>query len=218
VEHVSIVGIDLSGPAGPENTGVAVFTAERDCLQYAHYDCDGSDAEILDMVSRLLRSGSVLVGLDAPLSYEPGGGLRERDQSLREELVAHGHPQNKVIPPLAPPRMVYLTLRGYGVTRLLATLPAKQVEVVEVHPTASLALRNAPIGDVQRVGEDQTSRSRVQAWLELQGLAGIMLEPVCTSHFVAACSAALAAWKSIRGESVWRAEPEPPFHPYRFVC
>jgi uncharacterized protein len=218
VEYISIVGVDLSGPAGPEKTSVAVFTVARDCLHFTPFECNGSDADILDLVSRLLLAGPVLVGLDAPLSYQPGGGLRERDQSLREELVMRGHPQNRVIPPLAPPRMVYLTLRGYGVSRLLATLPAALVEVVEVHPTASLALRNAPMADVQRVENDQASRTKVQAWFELQGLAGVMLEPACTNHFVAACSAALAAWRSVRGEAVWRAEPEPPLHPYSFVC
>jgi hypothetical protein len=62
------------------------------------------------------------------------------------------------------------------------------------------------------------SRERVQAWFEQQGLDGIVLGPGCTSHFVAACSAGLSAWRSVRGESVWRAEPEPPLHPYPFVC
>jgi len=216
-EYVSIVGLDLSGPAGPENTGVAVFKVNRNKLSFTLAECDGSDAGILDLFARLADSGPVLAGIDAPLSYEPGGGLRERDYLLREELMANGQRLNRVIPPLAH-RMVYLTLRGYGITRLLSTLQAKRIEIVEVHPTASLALRNAPLHDVGLVAASEVSRNTVQSWFDKHGVTALLLQEGCASHFVAACAAALAAWKWARGEAVWQAEPEIPFHPYWFVC
>jgi predicted nuclease with RNAse H fold len=217
VEYVSTVGLDLSGPAGPENTGVAVFRVGQEKLSFTQAECDGSDAGILDLFARLADSGPVLAGIDAPLSYEPGGGFRERDYGLREELMVNGHNLNRVIPPLAQ-RMVYLTLRGYGVSRLLSTLKTRRIELVEVHPTASLSLRNAPLDDVGLVETSEDSRRAVQGWFDQQGVTSLSFQEGCTSHFVAACAAALAAWRWARGEAVWKRGPEPPFHPYWFVC
>lgn len=78
---------------------------------FEEYCFDGSDAGILSLIRELASSYSVIIGIDAPLSYPAGGGFRERDRELREALRQFGMNPRHVIPPLAP-RMVYLTLRG----------------------------------------------------------------------------------------------------------
>jgi len=208
----TVIGLDLCGPVRSENTGVAVFTPAGAELIFKELACDGSDSSIWDTVARLAASGDVLVGIDAPLSYEAAGGFRRRDRSLRQALEQHGSHSNKVMPPLAP-QMVYLTLRGLAVARMLCSLPIK---VVEVHPTASFALRNG-LGD-PRNAMDPRNLEELEAWFKSQGISGIDLKSGCTAHFIAACLAALAAWKWSKSDWMWRAEAEPPFHPFDFVC
>ena len=124
-----------------------------------------------------------------------------------------------VIPPTAP-RMVYLTLRGISIVRLLVGFCTKEPRIVEVHPTAAMALRGAPVDDVMNFkGEGAgTVRRSLLAWLEERGLRGVSSLPDSSDHLVAACAAALAAWEWSVGESGWRAPAEPPFHPYDFAC
>jgi hypothetical protein len=53
---------------------------------------------------------------------------------------------------------------------------------------------------------------------EDEGLDGAaQLEPE-TSHLVAACVLALAAWKWAVGQPMWMTPADPPLHPYNFVC
>ncbi|MEO6195198.1 MAG: DUF429 domain-containing protein [Thermoanaerobaculia bacterium] len=210
---VATVGLDLSGPVNSVGTGVAVF---RD-LEFQEYDCDGSDASILALLRRLTPSYSVAIGMDAPLSYPTAGGFRERDHSLRAALRQAEINPNSVIPPLAP-RMVYLTLRGVAVSRLLQSEFNDSISIVEVHPTACLGLRGAPIDDVLNFKRHAGARSNLLNWFREQGMRGLEQKAGCTDHFIAACSAALATWKWAHGKHVWQVAAEPPFHPYGFVC
>ena len=41
---------------------------------------------------------------------------------------------------------------------------------------------------------------------------------LCSSHFVAACAAALAAWHWQKGTSSWLAKAQLPWHPFDFAC
>ncbi len=174
------------------------------------------DVAILDLVMRLSQAAPVVVGLDAPLSYQPGGGLRQRDRSLRERIVERGMRHGSVMPPTFN-RMAYVTLRGLGLSRLLTTLDPLRVRVVEVHPGAALCLRGAPLDSVRAFKKKSEHRPILLDWLKRQGVRSLPDgEP--SDHFVAACGAALAAWDFSRGRSVWLAEPEPPFHPFAFAC
>ncbi len=207
------VGLDLSGPANSVGTGVAVF---RD-LEFQEYDCDGSDASILALLRRLTLSCSVTIGMDAPLSYPAAGGFRERDHNLRAALRQAEINPNSVIPPLAP-RMVYLTLRGVAVSRLFQSEFNGSISIVEVHPTACLGLRGAPLDDVLNFKRNAGARGNLLHWFGEQGMRGLEEKVGCTDHFIAACSVALAAWKWAHGKQVWQVAAEPPFHPYDFVC
>jgi len=217
VNQVSIVGIDPSGPASPKATGIAVFRFEQRKLALTETDCNGSDREILNLVAGLSSFGPVVVGLDAPLSYEAGGSLRARDRSLQQAIQGIGMLSRHVMAPLAP-RMAILTLRGVALSRLLSSSGNNNILLVEVHPSACLGLRGASLADVTTFKTQQGSRVNLIAWLGNQGLGGIQPTPDCSDHFVAACAAALAAWKWYQGDSAWRVSAEPPWHPYDFTC
>ncbi|MFO7608223.1 MAG: DUF429 domain-containing protein [Candidatus Krumholzibacteriia bacterium] len=213
---LNIVGIDLSGPSNPRGTCVVVLRCHEDSAVFTRSLPAAGDAAIFDLVASLSVEGQVVVGLDAPLSYQPGGGLRLRDRSLRERIVACGMRHGSVMPPTFN-RMAYLTLRGLGVARLLGTLDQEQVRVIEVHPGATFCLRGAPLASVLAFKKQREHRAPLLEWLFTQGMASLPpTEP--SDHFVAASGAALAAWEWSRGRSVWLAAPEPPYHPYAFAC
>lgn len=209
----TIVGIDLAGPSNAAETAVAVFRSEDDVLQYERFT-EGSDIAIRELICEEAERGPVAVGLDAPLSYQPGGGDRPRDSQLRRELVKAGLRPGSVMPPTMT-RMAYLTLRGLAIARLLQ-LPG--VEVVEVHPGAVLALRGAPISCVRSFRSTSSCRLKLLRWLETQGIEGLEAPDPCTSHFVAACAAALGTRDWRMAASRWSASAEPPLHPYDFAC
>lgn len=213
---VSIVGIDLSGPSNVRGSCAVVLDCADDSAVFTQQLPIAGDVAILDLVTRLARESPVVVGLDAPLSYQPGGGLRLRDRSLRERIVERGMRHGSVMPPTFN-RMGYLTLRGLGLSRLLTTLDPVRVRVIEVHPGAAFCLRGAPLDSVRAFKKRAEHRPVLLDWLATQGVLSLPdAEP--SDHFVAACGAALAAWDWSRGRSVWLAPPEPPFHPFPFAC
>jgi predicted nuclease with RNAse H fold len=216
VTAVNIVGIDLSGPSNSRGTCAIVLRGHKDSAELAQHLPIAGDVEILDLVTGLSCKGQVVVGLDAPLSYQPGGGLRLRDRSLRDRIVERGMRHGSVMPPTFN-RMAYLTLRGLGVARLLGTLDQVHVRVIEVQPGATFCLRGAPLASVLAFKKRKEHRASLLEWLSTQGITSLPnTEP--SDHFVAACGAALAAWEWSRERSVWLAPPEPPFHPFAFAC
>ncbi|MBN1513416.1 MAG: DUF429 domain-containing protein [Phycisphaerae bacterium] len=133
---MKVVGIDLSGPRNTADTAVAVFSVAGSTLAYRDLLSGATDAIIRDAVSGLAAGDEVTVGLDAPLSYNPGGGERPCDGDLRRRLVAVGmHPGSVMAPTMT--RMVYLTLRGIVATPdqsrilrclLVASYPCRRTE------------------------------------------------------------------------------------------
>jgi predicted nuclease with RNAse H fold len=153
--------------------------------------------------------------MDAPLSYNPGGGDRESDRELRHLVSKKG---NVGIMPPTMNRMVYLTLRGIVLARMLETLkPDIDLRIVEVHPGASMLLRNAPANEVASFKRNISARSQLLTWLETQGLKGIPRTGDVPDHYVASCAAALCAWQRSLGKSAWVFPARPPEHPYDFA-
>ncbi|MFP3489293.1 DUF429 domain-containing protein, partial [Staphylococcus sp. SIMBA_130] len=78
----------------------------------------------------------VTIGIDAPLSYQPGGGDRPSDRALRQRIVKAGMRSGSIMTPTMT-RMVYLKLRGISLSRGLEA----NAHIVEVHPGAAIGLR-----------------------------------------------------------------------------
>ncbi len=210
-----VAGIDLSGPRNTADTCVTIFEQRGSELHFRSSRAGADDQSILESVSSLEKSGRIILGLDAPLSYNPHGGDRVSDSQLRQRVK--GSRVGVMTPTMT--RMVYLTLRGVALTRALESLkPELDLHLVEVHPGASLLLRGAAPADVNSFKRDQQARSRLLEWLEKMQLVGMPRSEPVSDHFVAACAAALAAWKWSLGQPAWIAPAQPPQHPYDFAC
>ena len=213
-----IIGIDLSGPSNTKDTALVCFELSfKGTLTYRGNLNGAGDQEILDYIAELPSKSRKIIGIDAPLSYNPGGGDRPGDKSLRKEIVTLGMKSGSVMTPTMT-RMVYLTLRGISLVRTILTQYEDTCKIVEVHPGATLALQGAPIKDVLTFKKDGAACKSLLRWMKQQGLDGINGEAEITDHYVAGCASALAAWKWHKGNSKWMRSAVLPFHPFDFAC
>ena len=212
-----IVGIDLSGPSNFTDAALVAFAAEGLHLNYLESVCGADDQRLFDVVSTFSDGDGAIVGIDAPLSYNPGGGDRPGDRVLRGLVIDAGLEPGSVMPPTMT-RMAYLTLRGVCVARALERIGPTRPRVVEVHPGASLALHGAPIAAVRTFKREVEARHHLLKWFMAQGLVAIPTADDPTAHFVAACACAMAAWKWASNGSLWCHRAAPPLHPYDFAC
>ena len=215
--QTNIFGIDLSGPSNTKESTLVSFEMRNNSLQMTIAIEGVTDLSIYDAIAENSTNVRVIIGIDAPLSYNPGGGDRKSDKDLRKHIIAKGMPSGSVMPPTLN-KMAYLTLRGISVCRFLESHPNKKINILEVHPSGAMALRGAPIKSIRKMKSSTRAKQTLLHWLENQGLNGINLSGSVSDHYVAACAAALAAWKWHLGESVWVFKSEMPFHPYDFVC
>jgi predicted nuclease with RNAse H fold len=211
-----VLGIDLAGPFNKAHTVAAGFRARRETLEYRFDQGNLGDREIRTLVEgEFPADAHLVIGLDAPLSYNPEGGDRPADSALRRRLIAAGLPAGTVMAPTMS-RMVYLTLRGVILARSLTALRA-DCHLVEVHPAGAMVLRGASAADLRRLKKTAAARRSLLGWLAAQGLVG--LPPVVTDdHTLAAYAAALAAWDWSRRRACWVHPALPPEHPYDFAC
>ena len=207
-----IVGIDLSGPSNTADTSLVVFRANGERLKLQQSLPGAGDGAIYDIVADLCSQDAVAIGIDAPLSYNPGGGDRPCDSDLR--CIQAGMRPGSVMAPIMT-RMAYLTLRGIYVARSLRLIQEAPPRIVEVHPGATMALRGAPIYAVKTFKQDAESRQNLLQWLAQQGL-GAIANTTPSDHDVAACAAALTAWKWCTEETVWLHRATPPFHAFDY--
>lgn len=212
-----VIGIDLSGPSNTADTCLVSFASNANRLQLFKHIDGASDEIIYQTISDLPEKEEICIGLDAPLSYAPGGGDRPSDNELRRRLTPLGMPSGCVMPPTLN-KMAYLTLRGLSVARLLEAAGKPNLRIVEVHPGAAMALGGAQIAEVRTFKEQMESRLRLLAWMEGQGLKGVDQEKKPPDHYVAACACALAAWKWFQGRSTWLRKATIPMHPYDFAA
>lgn len=211
------VGIDLSGPSNTKDTALAAFEDSQKGYLTIHKLLPGADDnDILYFANYLRLKGEAVVGIDAPLSYNVGGGDRASDSNLRKKIISAGLRSGSVMAPTMN-RMVYLTLRGISIARLLLAVN-EETKIVEIHPGATMALRGAPIDDVVEFKTNEKSRLRLLAWLEQQGLRHATNIENPSDHYLAACASALAAWKWHQNKSVWIHPAEQPVHPFDFAC
>lgn len=114
-------------------------------------------------------------------------------------------------------RLVYLTIRGISIARLLLSA-CENIKIVEVHPSATMILRGAPTNDVIGYKHNEQSRFNLLRWLKQQGLKNISNVSTPSDHYVAACACALATWKWNQNKSVWIHHLEQPVHPFDYAC
>ena len=212
------IGMDLSGPSNYKETALVAFKESKTGYLALHKSLQGADDnDILNFTRSLLQlDKNIVVGIDAPLSYNDGGGDRVSDADLRKKIISTGLRSGSVMAPTMN-RMVYLTLRGISIARLLLAINTT-TRIVEVHPGAAMALRGSAINDVAGFKKNKKSRVRLLAWLEKQGLihAADINDP--SAHYVVACASALAAWKWHHNKSVWIHPAKQPLHPFDYVC
>jgi len=209
-----IVGIDLSGPANLKDTAMAVFQESGDGLQLLEQHKNVADGLIRERVSTHCRSGEVIVGLDAPLSYAQGGGDRSGDRELRKRIVAAGMHPGSIMPPTLT-RMAYLTLRGMSVSRMLHALEPQSPHIVEIHPGAVMVLGGAPVDQVRGLKKDPTVIGQLCEWLSGAGLNGLD-SGTKSDHLLMAYAAALGAWRWKTGRWNWLQAASPPEHPFDY--
>jgi uncharacterized protein len=212
---MKVVGIDLSGPRNFADTCLVSFEERGNEIHLLDVHEGATDEQILQVVSNLGNRDRIVIGIDAPLSYNSTGGDRPSDKQLRDRIKEKGGGAG-IMPPTMT-KMVYLTLRGTSLTRLLESLQV-DLGIVEVHPGACMLLRDADKDDVRNFKSDPSSRVRLLHWLGVHGVKGLSGEKKVTDHYVAACAAALGAWQWNLGKSVWRFAAVPPRHPYDFAC
>ncbi|MDJ0781372.1 MAG: DUF429 domain-containing protein [Desulfosarcinaceae bacterium] len=211
-----ILGIDLSGPSNREATALVAFETLGQAALTCRQRLLGVDDDDILAYARAIRSNAeVVAGLDAPLSYNVGGGDRPADAELRKRVVAAGLRPGAVMPPTMT-RMAYLTLRGIAVARLLRST-CRKIQIVEVHPGATMALRGAPPTDIMGLKQHASARRNLLVWLQQQGLKGIGEVADPSDHYVAACAAALAAWRWYHRDAVWLHRAAPPLHPFDYA-
>ena len=213
----AIIGVDLSGPANAADTALAWFEDQRDRLVFVDVLVGARDEQLVGVVRRVMAEGPIVVGIDAPLSYNDGGGDRPSDIDLRKRIVGVGMRSGSVMTPTAS-KMAYLTLRGISVARALESIGVPRANIVEVHPGAAFALHGAPLELVRGFKGDAASRTGLLQWLSAIGLSGLPDVMASTSHAIAATGAALAAWRWINGAAEWTWKAELPLHPYDFIC
>jgi len=211
---MAFVGIDLSGPSNLSDTAVVTIDDDGTYRWHGRGFGDRDIMERLDAIEDLQA-----VGLDAPLSYNPGGGDRPAERSLRTALTEAGGTSSSVMPPTMT-RMAYLTLRGISLARLLEhTLGLGPSRIVEVHPTSALVLGGAEADDVDALKIERAARRRIVTWLNQEGgLRGLPDGIADSDHLVAAASVAMAMLRWRRGSPAFEHPADPPIHPHTVIA
>jgi uncharacterized protein len=217
-----VIGIDLSGPSNHKDTALTVFEKQDGELKFIKLLNGISDLEILNEVSLQSEIAETVIGIDAPLSYQDGGGDRPGDKQLRKFIVSIGMKTGSIMSPTMN-RMVYLTLRGIRLSREIGNLTSPYpVSIVKVHPGAIIGSRIPQI-DLQYVlnyKQNLEARKFIKKLLVDQNLAGLPDDVQEESHSLDSCAAALGAWhwKDKMFQPKWILPAKPPLHPYDYCC
>ncbi|MCA0988866.1 DUF429 domain-containing protein [Guptibacillus algicola] len=206
------IGVDLSGPSNTKDTSVAIFSGNQEEMHFKELMEGASDHDIYRRVEN--EQEVMVIGIDAPLSYQPGGGDRPGDRAMRNCIKEAGMKSGSIMTPTMT-RMVYLTLRGISLSRGLATTSAS---IVEVHPGAAVGLRLSDINSVLTYKFDIAARKAIHTFLENERVIDIPEHTLQSTHSFDACLAAYAAWKWHHGKASFSFPPEPPIHPFEISC
>ena len=87
---MKVIGIDLSGPANHKDTVMSIFQADGNLLIFENVIDLASDEKIFKAIQAIASNEPIVIGIDAPLSYQDGGGDRPQDKSIREFIKRYG--------------------------------------------------------------------------------------------------------------------------------
>ncbi|WP_404470423.1 DUF429 domain-containing protein [Sutcliffiella horikoshii] len=217
-----VIGLDLAGPSNHKDTVLTVFKQNENYLTFKKMISNISDEEIINEIIDLSKLDELVIGIDAPLSYQDGGGDRISDKQLRKFIVSFGMKPGSIMPPTFT-RMVYLTLRGIKLTREIEKLQTNlPVSIVEVHPGAAMGARvtEKELEYVLTYKQNLSSRKYLKKWFEQQNVIGLPNAVENESHSIDSCAAALAAWHwaDEKLEPKWIFTAQPPLHPFDYCC
>ena len=187
------VGIDLAGPANFADTCMAIEWQGQ-----FNIHCGCSDTDILEILAPYLGKTPVFIALDAPLTYQEGGGYRDVDRALRHHLNQQGFAKIGVMAPTMT-KMVYLTLRGLRLKERFSAIP--QTTFFETHPGAALVLSGANYDTVCNIKASPQALATITDFLK-QYLA--FAHPITQDHQAMAIAAMLSAKRAALGESLWQ--------------
>ncbi|WP_226669888.1 DUF429 domain-containing protein [Metabacillus litoralis] len=219
---MKIIGIDLSGPANHKDTVLTVFKQNQSDLILELMIENASDHEMISAIYEASLKDEVVIGIDAPLSYQDGGGDRPQDKSIRQFIKSYGLSGSSIMPPTLT-KMVYLTLRGVSLTRRVQSMQSENsIRIVEVHPGAAIGTRieSKSIQHALFYKKEIESRKVILEWLRTKEFMNLPDQLVETSHAIDACAAALAAWHWIDDtkQPTWCWRETSLEHPYEFCC
>lgn len=185
------IGIDLSGPSNTKDTALCCFESCFDGNQII-LKSDLSDAQIYEFLQQFDSSCGVFVAIDAPLTYNEGGGYRDVDRALRKALNDKGFNKLGVMAPTMT-KMVYLTLRGMRLREYCSQL--LNVEIFETHPGGALVLDQVDYQDVLQVKTQPDAIQRI--WQNLTGRYPFIksLQPPQNDHQLMATAAMLSVYR-----------------------
>ncbi|RXT06556.1 DUF429 domain-containing protein [Ammoniphilus sp. CFH 90114] len=214
-----VIGIDLAGPANHQDTVMTIFRESEEGLYFEQQWKKVSDDQIIRIITELSAEQTLYIGLDAPLSYQDGGGLRAQDRELQIAIGDVGMRKSSIMPPTFT-KMVYLTLRGVTLTRTLLSLPTRnRIRIAEVHPGAVFGMRMTDkIDVVLNYKTDFEDRSSILTHFPIWKVYDVPQEVALESHTLDSCGAALGVWNWSRGEAKWEYQACPPYHPFPVVC
>ncbi|KHE69715.1 DUF429 domain-containing protein [Halobacillus sp. BBL2006] len=218
---MNIIGIDLSGPANHKDTVIAILKEDHQKLKINHLEAEVSDEKIFSLIERQLSNNEILhIGIDAPLSYQDGGGDRPADRSLRTFAKSLGMKSGSIMPPTLT-RMVYLTMRGIHLAHMLRNHFGDYIQLFEVHPGIALASRlpRDRRSMALHYKKDKEYRFKVMEWLFQHYLSHSPFHAPSTHH-VDALLAGIATWHAASPDRspTWQVEAHSPHHPFPFIC
>lgn len=154
-----------------------------------------NDSQIYEFLQQYATNYQIFIAVDAPLTYNEGGGYREVDRAVREHLNAHGFSKIGVMAPTMT-KMAYLTLRGLRIRELCGLLP--NVQLFETHPGASLVLDSISYEMVTQI--KSMPQARLAVWEALTGryrfLNGLKSTKIANNdHELMAIAAMLSAFR-----------------------
>lgn len=72
VQPRRVIGLDLSGPTNIQDTCLATAEIQVSDLILTDIKTQVGDTAVLEAAARLIHTDHLIVGMDAPLSYNPG--------------------------------------------------------------------------------------------------------------------------------------------------